>query len=277
MEFIVSIGVGYGEVLTGGVVALHKLAYEIAVRGYKVTIFTEPVFPHENIVVRKGMDENNLNFEFDKENTVIIPSMDWENKQKSPNVCRWALHHLNDDLIKNVDESDKIFNFGTFDLNGLKETGKLTTLDYHVNLFKNENRERNGKTCYILNKKTPKNCKTILRLLKAESLDNWKQMGSFRYLKEKFNEYEFFITFDDKSFYTVAAAMCGCKPIILQSELKPETYRELNPLQKYGVAYGINDIEWCEETCHKVRDYVNTLIKEDSKTIDNFIKICLDK
>ena len=44
MEFIVSIGVGYGEVLTGGVVALHKLAYELAFRGYKVTIFYRTCF-----------------------------------------------------------------------------------------------------------------------------------------------------------------------------------------------------------------------------------------
>ena len=274
MEFIVSIGVGYGEVLTGGVVALHKLAYELAFRGYKVTIFTEPVFPHKNINVEKNSDENNLNFDFDKENTVIIPSMDWVNKEGLPKVCRWALHHLNDNLVKNVEKTDKIYNYGTFNLNGLTESGKLTVFDYHEKLFLNENLSRNGKTCYILNKQTPKDYKKILKLFNAESLDDWKFRGGFKYLKDKFNEYEYFITFDEKSFYTLSAAMCGCKSIILQNNLTPQEYRDKNPIQKYGVAYGIQDIGWMENTIHKVEEHVYSLIEEDKKTIDKFVKDC---
>ena len=263
LEFIISIGVNYGQVLTGGVVAFHKLAYEIAKRGYKVTIFTEPAFPHSS--------ENNLNFEFDKNNTVILPSIDWKNKNRLPNVCRWVLHHLNKDLIRHVEKTDKIYNFGDFVTCGLTEYGKLTTFDYHDGLFSNENRERNGKVCYILNKKTPKNYKKILKVLNAHPIGNWKQMGSFNYLKEKFNEYEYFVTFDDKSFYTLGAAMCGCKSIILNLNETPEDYRTNNPIQKYGVACGIEDIAWAEETIDKVQEYVNQLIVEDGKTIDQFI------
>ena len=37
IEFIISIGVRFGEVFSGGVLVLHKLAYEIASKGYKVT------------------------------------------------------------------------------------------------------------------------------------------------------------------------------------------------------------------------------------------------
>ena len=271
MEFIITIGVGYGEILTGGVVALHKLAYEVANRGYKVTIFTEPVFKHENIRVEDISKINELNFNFNIKETIILPSMEWINNRKYPNICRLALYHLNDELIKNVDKTDKVYNFGNFDLCGLKETGKLTAIDYHENLFKNENKIRNGKTCFILNKDTPHNYESILKFLKAEDIGNWKRMGAFKYLKEVFNQYEYFVTFDNKSFYTLAAAMCGCKSIILNKKMDSNLYRIENPLQRYGVAYGIDDIDWCENTINKVSEYVKVLKNNDSETIDNFI------
>jgi hypothetical protein len=284
IEFIIGIGVGYGEILTGGVVALHKLAYEIANRGYKVNIFTSPVYPHENIYTqdrKKFVTPNlnlieNLDFNFDPKRTFIIPPFDWNNTQNYPNICRWVLHHLDDHIIRNVKSIDKIYNFGNFDLCGLKEDGKLTTLEYHKDLFKNENRTRNGKVCYLLNKYTPPYAEKILKLLNADSLQHWKQNGAFNFLKEKFNEYEYFVTFDSKTFHTLAAAMCGCKSIILQNELNPEVYRELNPLQKYGVAYGIDDLAHAEQTLNKVSEQVEFLIGEDNKTIDNFIKNCIE-
>ncbi len=276
MEFIITIGVGYGEVLTGGVVALHKLAYKIANKGYKVTIFTEPVFKHKNIKVEELSKINKLNFDFDEKETIIIPTMEWTNSEKYPNVCRWVLYHLNDELIKNIDKTDKVYNFGNFDLCGLKETGKLTVIDYHEHLFKNENKVRNGKTCYILNKDTPHNYESILKLLRAKDIGNWKRMGAFNYLKDVFNEYEYFVTFDNKSFYTLAAAMCGCKSIILNKKMDPKLFRENNPIQKYGVAYGIEDIEWSEKTIENVSNYVNILIDNDNKTVDGFINDCID-
>lgn len=284
IEFIIGIGVGYGEILTGGVVALHKLAYEIASRGYKVNIFTSPVYPHKNIRVQDRekfvtSDLNlveNLDFDFDPKYTFIIPPFDWDNTQNYPNICRWALHHLDKNAIRNVKSTDKIYNFGNFDLCGLKEDGKLTTLEYHKDLFKNENKVRNGRVCYLLNKYTPPYAQEIIKLLNADSLQHWKQNGAFNFLKEKFNEYEYFVTFDSKTFHTLAAAMCGCKSIILQNKLNPEVYRELNPLQKYGVAYGINDLTYAEQTLNKVSEHVEFLIEEDNKTIDNFIRNCIE-
>ena len=60
LHFIVQIGVGFGEVLSGGVLVYHKLAYEIANRGHKVTIFTTPQYPHQNINVEAGNNANNI-------------------------------------------------------------------------------------------------------------------------------------------------------------------------------------------------------------------------
>ena len=100
-----------------------------------------------------------------------------------------------------------------------------------------------------------------------------KTRGCFEYLAEKFNEYEYFITFDDKTFLTTAAAMCGCKTIILKNNnITPQEYRDKNPIQAVGVAYGINDLEWSEKTIDFVHNHINFLEKIDDETIDEFIE-----
>ena len=91
-------------------------------------------------------------------------------------------------------------------------------------------------------------------------------------MADVFNEHEYFLTFDDKTFLTLAAAMCGCKPIILKNNnISPSEFREKNPLQKYGVAYGIDDLDWVEKTISKVPEYVDYMDEMDNKTIDEFI------
>ena len=82
------------------------------------------------------------------------------------------------------------------------------------------------------------------------------------------------LTFDDKSYYTTAAALCGTKAIILNpnKDLTPNEYRSLNPIQMCGVAYGMNDIKWANETIGLVRDNLLELKRKDKQTIDNFVK-----
>lgn len=278
MQFIVSIKVGFSEVLTGGVLVLHKISYELARRGYKVTIFTDPVYPHPNIVVRTDASENDLNFEYDSENTIIIPSFDWKNSSNIKNVARWALYHISDDLMRNVDEQDEILNFGTFSIPSNKMIRKLTTLDYQKNIFYNRGGKRRKKYCHILLKNNPTNATEIIKPFDSFGLDDYKTKGCFDYLADKFNEYEYLITFDDKTFITLAAAMCGCKSIILKNnEINPFEYRKHNIIQECGVAYGISDLDWAESTIDYVSNYVDYLIHFDNKTIDEFISFWKDK
>jgi len=272
IEFIISVGYGFGEVLTGGILVLHKLAYEIARRGYKVTIFTNPEYYHPNISVQKNSSENNLNFSYNSETTIIIPSFDWKNTSDIKNVARLALYHITSEQMQNVDENDEIFNFGSFNIPTDKITKQLTTLDYRKNTLVNRGLERTKKYCHILLKNNPADANEIISSFDSLNLDDYKQRGCFDYLADVFNEHEYFLTFDDKTFLTLAAAMCGCKPIILKNNnISPSEFREKNPLQKYGVAYGIDDLDWVEKTISKVPEYVDYMDEMDNKTIDEFI------
>lgn len=273
MEFIISIEVGFDKVLTGGVLALHKLSYELAYRGQKVIIFTEPEYPHPNIRIEKGSSENNLNFEYDPDRTIICPSFDWKNNSDIKNVARWALYHVNQEMAINVCESDEIFNFGTFYVPTKKIVRKLTVLDYKKEIYFNRGKKRNKKYCHILLKNNPEGAENIIGHFNSFSLDDYKTKGCFDYLAEKFNEFEYFLTFDDKTFLTTAAALCGCKPIILKkNNISPWEYRKNNPIQAVGVAYGIDDLEWVESTLKFVSNHIDYLIEQDNKTIDEFIE-----
>lgn len=276
MEFIVSIGVGFSEVLTGGVLVLHKIAYELANRGFKVNIFTDPQYPHENIIVRKNCSEDRLDFDYNPEKTVIIPSYNWKNSSNIKNVARWALYHI--DQNENVDEQDEIFNFGTFDTKTKKITGKLTTFDYQQEIFVNKGKLRKKGYCHILLKNNPPQPQEIISYFNSFSLDDYKTKGCFEYLAEKFNEFEYFLTFDDKTFLTTAAAMCGCKSIILNNNnISPQEFKKENPIQALGVAYGMEDLNWSEKTLQFVPEHIKFLQEQDNKTIDNFINFWQNK
>lgn len=276
MEFIVSIGVGFSEVLTGGVLVLHKIAYELANRGFKVNIFTDPQYPHENIIVRKNCSEDRLDFDYNPEKTVIIPSYNWKNSSNIKNVARWALYHI--DQNENVDEQDEIFNFGTFDTKTKKITRKLTTFDYQQEIFVNKGKLRKKGYCHILLKNNPPQPQEIISYFNSFSLDDYKTKGCFEYLAEKFNEFEYFLTFDDKTFLTTAAAMCGCKSIILNNNnISPQEFKKENPIQALGVAYGMEDLNWSEKTLQFVPEHIKFLQEQDNKTIDNFINFWQNK
>jgi hypothetical protein len=272
IEFIVGIGVNYSQVLTGGVVVLHKLAFDLAKRGHKVHIFTEPAYPHPNIFVSEHSFENISNIEFDPNNTVIIPPFDWKNNTKIKHVARWALYHISNKLMHNIDEDDEIFNFGSFDIPTDKKVHTLTTFDYQKETFYDRGLKRNKKYCHILLKNNPPHHHEIISHFNSFNLDDYKSRGCFKYLAEKFNEYEYFITFDDKTFLTTAAAMCGCKSIILKNNsLNPFEYRNNNRIQGVGVSYGIDDLDWAEKTISSMPKYIDFLIESDDKTIDEFI------
>ena len=131
----------------------------------------------------------------------------------------------------------------------------------------------------------------IFDQLKSFSLNDWKTKGAYEFLREQFNQYEYFLTYDQKSFYTLAAGLCGCKSVILNpgpsyefapnalSESKdyvnimtPTEYRLNNPIQMFGVAYGWDDLNWANKTLEFLPNHLRELEKIDDKTVDGFVQ-----
>lgn len=300
INFILDLFINFKDQMSGGLVALHKLAYEIANRGHNVYIFCEPEYPHENIHVIKSTTEIEGSrfhstwerFSYNLNNTVsLYTEHNLNNPFNTSHITRWILYHTKKKYEIHYSDNEYYFNFNSFYVyNKDRIKGKLTTIDYNLDKFYIKNTKKREGYCHILHKNTPKTYKNDLDKFDSIDLGNWFDKGGYDYLREEFQKYEYFLTFDQKTYLTVAAALCGCKSIILnpnyrdenigdaytdsEDYLKPKTpleYRQENPTNMFGVAYGIEDLEWADKTIHMVRDHILEMEKIDSKSIDNFI------
>jgi hypothetical protein len=303
LNFIV--GVHVSDPFTGGIVSLHMLAYKLAQREHNVYIFCDPLYPHKNIKKINSSPSKYINgintvFQWEKiqfpyRNTIsIYPEITKENTYKTKHVCRWILYHTEEFIEKTYGSDDVYFNFGTFLTFDKKDnTKKLTAIDYKFNdLYIENTTERKG-FCHIFHKNTPEGADEFVSRFNSTNLKDWRSKGEgeYDYLRKEFNKYEYFLTYDQKTFLSIAAVLCGCKVIILRDDkikelrenaftrseyynniISPTEYRLNNPLMMFGIAYGIDDIQWANKTIGFARDHLKELQKIDDKTVDQFIE-----
>jgi len=306
LSFIVGIFTSLKEEITGGVIVMHKLAYELAKKGHSVYVFCEPGFPHENIKVLKASKTSQdgfmsyftwQHFTYPLYTTVtIFPQTTRGNWFQTPNVARWILYDTEKDIEDGYGPDDVYFNFGSFKTFRNVPHRPLTVFDFKFDQLYNSNSDNRKTFCHIIHKHTPNGGEKIFELLGSENLTDWKTKGGYDYLREKFNQYEYFLTYDQKTFYTSAAGLCGTKSIILNPgptyEFAPNAYslsedynngvlpiefRLNNPYQMYGVAYGWEDIDWARKTIDLVPEHLKDLDSLYDKTVDNFINFWLKK
>lgn len=301
INFIIPVIVKYSDLMSGGVIVMHKLAYLLAERGHNVYILTEPENPHPNIKIIKSKITAEDGFKrsyqweeitFPYYNTVTIYSqIDGGNPIGTAHVARWILYDTELPIENSFGENDVYFNFGSFKTYRNQPHRSLTLYEYNTHKLYVTNTGKRKGFCHMIHKHTPPTDNLLINQLSSFNLTEWKELGGYDYLREKLNEYEYMLTYDQKSFYCVAAGLCGCKSIILNpgpsyefsrnayadsaeylEGLTPEKYRELNPIQKYGVAYGLDDIHWANTTIHMVKDHVKQLEINDMATVDAFVK-----
>lgn len=301
LNFVLALFTNYGQALTGGIVAMHQLAHKIALRGHNVYIFCEPEYPHENIhtipsslVYSEGFLNNYQweGFSFSYENTIAIyPQIQRGNPFNTIHVVRWILYDTEKEIEKDYGKDDVYFNFGNFKTFRQVYDRKLTIFDYNFEKLYQTNFGKRKGFCHIIHKHTPPGGQEVFQNYESFDLTNWKTNGAYNYLREQLNQYEYFLTYDQKSFYTLAAGLCGCKSIILNSgpsyefadnawsdstnykiPMTPTEYRLNNPIQMFGTAYGWNDIQWANKTINMVKEHLLELEKIDEKSVDKFLE-----
>jgi hypothetical protein len=286
LTFIVNTMISIGLENKGSSFALHKLAYEIALKGHHVYVFNKPKYNHKNIEViptqvLEIFDDgwrNNFTWEgfnFNLSRTISIsPQTTYGNQFNTMYNSIWILHDYSQEQWDTFNANDVIFNYGTFKVpEGAKQL-PLTVFDYNFDKFYNTNNPRRKGFGHIIHKNTPDWGIEFLNHLGSTDIPHYNGKKDLDYLLDEFNKYEYVLTFDDKSYYTTAATLCGAKSIILNpnKDITPIEYRLQNPIQMCGVAYGMNDIKWAEQTIGLVKDNLLELEKRDGRTIDEFIK-----
>jgi len=307
LNFILAIHHSVDDDMTGGSIVLHKLAYELAIRDFNVYVFAQPAFEHENIKIISGgyktVEGKTImtweNFSYPINNTIAIyPQTVVGNPFNCKHVVRWILYHTTEEIENTFGENDFYFYFGDFKTFRKNDKKMLTIFEYNFDKLYQENFGKRKGFCHILHKHTPKNGIEILQSFKSKSLDDFEKSKryDFDFLRKELNQFEYFLTFDKKSYYTLSAILCGCKAIILETDtytefqnnaftssedykliLTPTEYRILNPIQMFGVAYGLDDIQWANETITFAKQHLIELDKIDKKTVHSFVEFWYNK
>jgi hypothetical protein len=289
INFILDLQHNFNHVLTGGIVAMHYLSYLLAKYGHNVYIFCKPEYEHVNITqlpIELFNEDifNNLKLNI-KNSVVIYPEITKGNPLNAKHVVRWLLYNVNQDVRETYTDSDFIFPYGNQNklVSEFKNiNSELIAMNFYFDKFENQNKPERKGFCHIIHKHTSPNADFFLSELGSTNLSDWKISGSFEYLNREFNNHEYFICYDQLSFWPQIAALCGCKVIVMNTpnninsyyeyETTPEQYKMENPLKKYGIAFGFDDLQWSINTLHLVEDHLKNIDNENKKTVENFIK-----
>jgi len=258
---------------SGGCVVLYKLSEKIKSFGYQCYCCTAgwPCPPEEAtcpypVEVLEGPKEL-----LDDRHIVIYPEVMLGNPLGAKNVVRWLLFTTNNDST--WASSDLVFKWCELYTNPRTELvrGELCVLTFEedLNTFKDLSLPRSGQ-CYIVRKGSYKEQDKHDPSARLITSDETKEE-----LQRIFNEHEEFISYDFSTYYSVMAALTGCRSIVIPEEsIDKESWRRNAPMYSYGIAYGFDDLEHAEKTKLLLREYLYSLQKTHDASILKFIETC---
>ena len=108
-----------------------------------------------------------------------------------------------------------------------------------------------------------------------ENIDDYMQE-----LRSIYQKSDYFICFDDITGHSLMAALCGAKTIVIPGYLKnldKNSYKEKFDFFKYGIAYGLEDLNHIELTKDKLRPHMIELKNKSFEDVRNFVNICYSR
>jgi hypothetical protein len=256
----------------GGIKVMHKLCDLLNKNGYESYLM--PIHIREDFYVCDDYNTPLITQEIldDLDNTIVIyPEGIKYNPLNAKNVVRWILGPpRNEDTVTYL-KSDVIYwwmDYYYTESLGYKEN-ILQISEFHEDIFKNVDNKRNG-SCYSIRKANPK------QLIHPDNsiFIPFNAAGDLTLLSELFNKTERFYCYDNYTFLYTQAAMCGCLSIVIPDGVKTkEEWLEGSPFNKYGVAYGEDDIPRALETLpllfKEIENQKNKMIEQTIKFANN--------
>jgi hypothetical protein len=253
----------------------HTLARELSLLGENTFIYANDT-PHKSVSCIPWGNE----IEYDNENTIfIMPAGAGEHtfKQDIPNFIDRSentVRHLVNKQVQLYPKENKLYTLSPYfePLSDQKVDGYMPVLNVDLELFKNYNLPRSGR-CYLIKGNEYIEGQPTYHSISDTNLDNyWAYEGDrMRLLAETFNRHEIFFTYNTQTFISVLAALCGCISVILPH---PATSKEKIfrfPQNKYGIAYGFEDIDHSINTLPLVRENIQSCLLNNQNQLKQFV------
>ena len=101
------------------------------------------------------------------------------------------------------------------------------------------------------------------------------ELSNIYSLVKIFNKYKYFYSYDGFTHMLHIAALCGCIPIVIPDEgVSKEEFIKNTPVNKYGIAYGIDDIEYAKSTLHLVKPHLQHIESDGVESVKQFVTYC---
>jgi len=255
----------------GGCVALHRLCHNICLVGEKGFIMTSKKNP--DYKGTQVTQDEAVELCKDGQGIAIYPEVTCGNPFSASKVMRWILYNVRTYGEYGIfGENDLIYTYAPFFK--LREDrpidGQLRANELNLDIFKKTNHGDRYGACYLVKKE---NSKEGIHPDGSIQLDDYPSKGGNEYLAKIFNECEIFYSYDSATWLSVMCTLCGCLSIVVPNEgVSPEEWHEGFPYFKYGIAYGLNDIEYALLTRHKVINELRNIEKMTFVEVRKFIK-----
>ncbi|MDD2828647.1 MAG: hypothetical protein PHW18_03620 [Sulfuricurvum sp.] len=292
MKFIIVSG-GYDD-NSGGIVVLHQLCDRLNTLGHEAYLwpFFKPALdvtsPFKTLYLflryfRKGikygfkknpkLNTPTASYDDLEDAVVIYPEVVVGNPLKAQNVVRWLLHKPGfnnggkidfgaNDLFFYYDKAFDDSRYNKFPENHLHIVSQRSDV-YNVT----NNGTRKG-SCYLLRKGYKRELVhdiTGTRLVDGLSHEETAKV---------FNEVEYCISYDTHTMYNVYAVMCGCIPIVIPEDGISKDQWQPNEENRYGIAYGFDDIEYAIQTRPLLLQYIKKQEGESNESVIHFVEKC---
>lgn len=251
----------------GGCVALHKLAHNIASLGEESYIMTSKKNPdYLGIEVN---EQRAKEIAKDDDCLVVYPEVICGNPLDAKKVMRWILYFVRErDCHGIFGKDDLIYKYAErFTLrHEQKVHGELRAMELNLDIFQDRKQPRSG-SCHLY-KKNPD--KAAIHPPDSLRIDDYAQLGGNQYLSDIFNSKEIFYSYDSATWISIMAALCGCVSVVIPDDgVSALEWHEKFPYFKYGIAYGLDDLEHAKSNIHLLRDH---LLKLEAETLEQTIQ-----
>lgn len=281
------------DINSGGLIVLHFLCHLLNNLGYEAYLWPSyrPIFNSKRPIKSLGQfvkyyrKELHRSFTVNKnwntpvaknrqvlDNAIVVYSEIVDgNPLNVKNVVRWLLHTpgFHNKKVK-FSPNEMIFGFGEkfstqeFQIN---KDNLLTIFYIMTDIYKQTNFNDRVGSCHMIRKGKDKEFVHEKDSLLVDGM-------SHEELSEIFNQKKYFISYDPYTYYSIYASLCGCISIIIPDNgVKKEQWHP-KVEDTYGLAYGLDDIEYAEKTKRLMLEYIEKQQNENIKSVENFILEC---
>jgi hypothetical protein len=252
----------------GGVIAMYKLCDLLNTMRYEAYVWKYPLV--DDFILNKNLNTPTIYTE-DLENYIIVYMESVAgNPLNAPNVVRWFLNKpgfFTNKIIYGHSEYYFYFQEAFYKENYIKaKNDRLCITQFPLDIYQQTNFGERVGSCYLMRK--GKGREIIHDLSDSICLDGLSHLE----ISKIFNRTRYFYSYDLYTTYSTFAVLCGCISVVMPKQNLPiDKWQPIESL-RYGVAYGIEEIDYAIQTQHKVA--ITLELQEESNKIDliNFIE-----